>query len=104
MTDTTNMTERELAEYYNRTEDLSGFDEGAAVPVEPGRRDVTISVRFSAEEIEAVRAAADGVGEKVTAYIRAAALDGAAPAARRVRVTCLVDRLAADLESLRAEV
>ncbi len=78
MSDTMPMSERELAEYYNRTQDLSGFDAGAVVMVEPTRRDVTISVRFSAEEIEQLRAAADGAGEKVTAWIRAAALGAAA--------------------------
>ena len=100
MTDTTNMSEQELAEHYNRTEDLSEWDGAVPVPAHARRRDVTISVRFSAEEIEQLRAHADAAGEKVTAYIRAAALD-TATARRRTEVSDVVTMLEADLARLR---
>ena len=50
-------TNAELADYYNETEDLSGFDDENAVPVTV-RRSVTISVRFSDSEIAELRARA----------------------------------------------
>jgi len=46
-------------------------------------RNVTISVRFSQEEIGALRREADTAGVKVTAYIRAAALQASAPVDRK---------------------
>lgn len=76
------MTEAELAEHYDRTHDVSEFDESAAYPVEV-RRNVTISVRFSEEEIEALRREAEAAGVKVTAYIRAAALQASSPVDRK---------------------
>jgi hypothetical protein len=76
------MTEAELADYYDRTHDLSEFEGGEAFPVEI-RRNVTISVRFSEEEMTVLRARAEAAGEKVTAYIRAAALQQASPLDRR---------------------
>lgn len=79
---TGDMTEAEMADYYDRTHDLSEFEGGEAFPVEI-RRDVTISVRFSEEEIALLRARAEAAGEKVTAYIRAAALQQASPLDRR---------------------
>ena len=71
-------TEAELATQYEETRDLSGFEGGSVEPVEV-RRNVTISVRFSDEEIALLRACAEEAGAKVTAYIRAAALQQAAP-------------------------
>jgi predicted DNA binding CopG/RHH family protein len=79
---TPRMTEAELAEYYDRTRDLSEFDQSASFPVEVPR-DVTISVRFSAEEIQALRREAEAAGVKVTAYIRAAALQASSPVDRK---------------------
>ena len=58
------MSEAELADYYNRTGDLSEFEGAGTEPVEIGRRDVTISVRFSADEIDALRRRADTAGLK----------------------------------------
>lgn len=75
---TRDMTEAELASYYDRTRDLSEFEGGEEFPVEI-RRNVTISVRFSEEEIAQLRERAEKTGVKVTAYIRAAALQQAAP-------------------------
>jgi hypothetical protein len=65
--------EARLARSYDETRDLSGFDEGLSEPVEV-RRNVTISVRFSEDEIAALRDQANEAGLKVTALIRAAAL------------------------------
>jgi predicted DNA binding CopG/RHH family protein len=79
---TKGMTEAELAEYYDRTRDVSEFDESAEFPVEV-RRNVTISVRFSQEEIGALRREAGAAGVKVTAYIRAAALQASSPVDRQ---------------------
>lgn len=73
--------EVELAKDYDQTRDLTGFDGVPAEPVEV-RRNVTISVRFSAEEIEVLRHRAREAGAKVTAYIRAAALQQDAPVDR----------------------
>ncbi len=67
----------ELAERYGRTYDLSEF--GTEVEPVEVRRSVTISVRFSAEELDALRRQATAAGMKVTAYIRAAALEADRP-------------------------
>ena len=89
------MTEAELAKRYDETRDLSGFDGGTAEPVEV-RRNVTISVRFSDEEIALLRERAEDVGTKVTAYIRAAALQQAAPV-DRLQVIGLLEDVSADV-------
>lgn len=86
------MTEAELAEYYNRTQDASDFDEGEEVPITV-RRNVTISVRFSVEEIAELRARAEQAGVKVTSFIRAAALEATNPVDR-----VALGELARDLE------
>lgn len=86
------MTEAELAEYYNRTQDTSDFDEGEEVPVTV-RRNVTISVRFSDTEIAELRARAELAGVKVTSFIRAAALEATSPVDRAA-----LGELARDLE------
>jgi hypothetical protein len=86
------MTEAELAEYYNRTQDTSDFDEGEKVPVTV-RRNVTISVRFSDTEIAELRARAEQAGAKVTSFIRAAALEASSPVDRAA-----LSDLARDLE------
>ncbi len=86
------MTEAELAEYYNRTQASSEFDEGEEVPITV-RRNVTISVRFSDEEIAELRARAQQSGIKVTSFIRAAALEAASPVDR-----VALGELARDLE------
>lgn len=78
---TENMSEAELADYYNRTQDVSDFEGGEEVPITV-KRNVTISVRFSPEEIEELRARAEGAGVKVTSFIRAAALEATSPVDR----------------------
>jgi hypothetical protein len=68
------MTEAEEAEWwYEHRDQADDAFPGPEVAVEV-RRNVTISVRFSDEEIEKLRARADDAGVKVTALIRAAAL------------------------------
>jgi molybdopterin-binding protein len=77
MTDTTEMTQAELADFYERTGDLSEFEGGDVVKVEPGPKDSIVSVRFAAGELAAVVRQADEADMKLTAYIRASALSGA---------------------------
>ncbi len=89
---TKGMSEAELAEYYNRTQDSSDFDEGEEVPITV-KRNVTISVRFSVEEIAELRARAEESGVKVTSFIRAAALEATSPVDRAA-----LGELARDLE------
>lgn len=89
------MTEAELAQQYDETRDLSDFEGGAEEPVEV-RRNVTISVRFSDEEMATLRDRAEDAGEKVTAYIRAAALQQAAPL-DRARLRKAFEDLSADV-------
>jgi uncharacterized protein (DUF1778 family) len=89
------MTEAELATSYNETRDLSGFDAGTVEPVEV-RRNVTISVRFSEDEIGQLRELAEGAGMKVTAFIRAAALHAAAPV-DRLQLLALLQEASADV-------
>ena len=85
-------TEAELADYYNETKDVSEFDLEHPEPVTV-RRSVTISVRFSDEEIAELRARAEQAGVKVTSFIRAAALEAASPVDRAA-----LSELARDLE------
>ena len=94
MTDdkTVGMTDVELADYYDRTRDLSEFEGGEEIAISV-RRNVTISVRFSMEEIDELRTRADEAGVKVTSYIRAAALEAGNPVDRAA-----LGRLARELE------
>lgn len=87
--------EAELAKQYEQTRDLSGFEGESAEPVEV-RRNVTISVRFSDEEIALLRARAEAAGTKVTAYIRAAALQQAAPV-DRLQLIAVLEAASADV-------
>ncbi len=95
---TDKMTEAELADYYNENEDISEFDLENPEPVTI-RRNVTISVRFSVEEIAELRARAEEAGVKVTSFIRAAALEAASPVDRAA-----LGELARDLEQRAHEV
>jgi len=78
---TESKSEAELAAYYNETKDLSEFDLEHPEPVTV-KRSVTISVRFSDDEIAALRERADAAGVKVTSFIRAAALEASSPVDR----------------------
>jgi uncharacterized protein (DUF1778 family) len=74
-------SEAELAAFYNETEGLSEFDleHPESVTV---KRSITISVRFSIDEIAALRERAEAAGVKVTSFIRAAALEATSPVER----------------------
>ena len=71
---TRNMTEDQLADYYHdHRDDMDQW--GDPEPIrKPDRLDVTISVRFTADEIAAVRQRAMEAGVKPTVFIRQAAL------------------------------
>lgn len=96
---TAGMTDAQLAEFYQArrddTEEWAAFE-----PItRPGRLDVTISVRFTAEEIAAVRERARDAGMKPTAFIRQAALDVDVPLNRGLLAKTF-DRLRSDVEQL----
>lgn len=79
--------EAKLARKYQDSRDLAGFEtEGEPVEV---RRNVTISVRFSDQEIALLRAKAEQAGIKVTAYIRAAALEHGTPLDKQALLAAL---------------
>ena len=70
----------ELAEvYYERRHEDNVWNEPEALE-KPARLDVTLSVRFTREELEAVRGAAERAGLKPTAFIRQAAVEALARA------------------------
>lgn len=73
---TDGMADEQLADYYDQTHDLSEFDLAAPEPVIPARQrlDVSITVRFTPDEIDALRATADPQGVKVTTLIRSLAV------------------------------
>jgi hypothetical protein len=74
------ISEAELAEvYYQRRHEDSHWTEPEALE-KPARLDVTLSVRFTREELEAVRGAAERAGLKPTAFIRQAAVEALARA------------------------
>jgi hypothetical protein len=67
--------EAEIAEqYHQRRHEDEDWDEPEPLD-KPSRLDVTLSVRFTREELEAVRAAAREAGLKPTAFIRQAAVE-----------------------------
>lgn len=70
-----------MAKRYDETRGSVGIRRWHAESVEV-RRNVTISVRFSDEEIALLRERAEGAGTEVAACIRAAALQQAAPVDR----------------------
>ncbi len=88
----TSKAEAKLADGYNTSEDLSEFDQHNAVPTKV-KRAVTISVRFSDEEMAELRACAERANMKVTAFIRVAALEATNPVDR-----VALGELARDLE------
>lgn len=95
-----NATDEQLAAYYDQHHDTSGF--GTPRPVQrPERLDVTISVRFTADELAAVRARAAAAGIKPTTYIRRCALSDERSPIDRTRLSRATAALARDLEDLR---
>lgn len=93
-------SDRDLAEHYDRQRDDGDWSEPEPVS-KPERLDVTISVRFTAAEIAAIRSRASAAGLKPTAYIRQCTLATAEPPLDRARINRTVDALARDLDDLR---
>jgi hypothetical protein len=97
-------TESQLAEDYN-LHGVNADDWGEAEPLaQPVRREVTLSVRFSREEIAAIRAAAHMAGVKPTAFIRELAVTTATGSGAQTPKKALneaIDILARDLDHLR---
>lgn len=92
-------TDAELAVYYDQHH---GGEWAEPEPVQrPERLEVTISVRFSTGEIEAVRSRAEAAGLKPTAYIRRCALGSEHPPIDRNELSRSVAALSRDLEDLR---
>lgn len=107
MKDTEHLSEAELADYYDRTHDLTGFDLNHPEPITPprGRLDVTISVRFSPEEIDLLRTEAERAGLKVTAFIRTLALQHAAgPVLDRAALRRKLATVSAELNALERQL
>lgn len=96
---TAGMTEAQLAEYYQAHRDDTEEWDPAEPVTRPGRLDVTISVRFTAAEIAAVRERAGEAGMKPTAFIRESALGVDAPLNRGLLAKTF-DRLRSDVEQL----
>jgi hypothetical protein len=72
---TERQSDAKIAErYYERRHEDGDWDELERLD-KPVRLDVTLSVRFNREELEAVRAAAEQAGIKPTAFIRQAAVE-----------------------------
>jgi hypothetical protein len=92
-------TDAELAEYYDEHRDQTSWAQPR--PVSSDRLEVTISVRFTAAEIAAIRARAEAAGVKPTAYIRRLALTGEQPPLDRGQLSHLIEVLTRDLEDLR---
>ncbi len=96
---TRNMTEDQLADYYHdHRDDMDHW--GDPEPIrKPDRLDVTISVRFTADEIAAVRLRAKEAGVKPTVFIRQAALQSSNQLDRRLLARTF-DDLRTDVERL----
>ena len=93
-------TDNELAEYYDQHRDLTQW--GEPQPVEkPERLEVTISVRFTPDEIATIRAQAEAAGLKPTTYIRRCTLAAEQPPIDRTRLSRTVAALSRDLDDLR---
>lgn len=93
------MTEAQLAEYYQTHRDDTDEWGSPEVIKKPARLDVTISVRFTTDEIASVRERASQAGMKPTSFIRQAALEIEAPV-NRSQLVKTFDRLRDDIEQL----
>ena len=87
-----------MSDFENMSE-INDADWEAPVPVTV-RRNVTISVRFSADEMAEIRQWAERAGMKVTTYIRQAALTGG-HTIDRDKVERAVDAVSSDLDRVR---
>jgi hypothetical protein len=88
---------------HRETQDVSGFDLDHPTPVEV-RRSVTISVRFTAEEIESLRRRAEVANRPVTAWIREAALDTTRRPIDPNRIVAIAENLRAQATALQQAV
>ncbi len=61
-------------QYFDRRHDEDEWGEPESID-KPARLTMTLSVRFTAEELEAVRATADRLGMMPTAFVRQATVD-----------------------------
>lgn len=98
---TDQMTDAELADYYNSTHDLSKFDGAEVVTTpqaHPETRSITISVRFSPSELAEIEELASAAGIRLTAFIRAAALASEEPPVDRAKVLDLLTALRESVE------
>lgn len=99
---TQQMTDADLADYYNSTKNLSEFDGGevvgSAAQAQPETRSVTISVRFSPSELAEVEKLAHSAGMRLTTFIRTAALAVEEPPVDRVKVLDLLSTLRQSVE------
>lgn len=99
---TDQVSDAELADYYNSTHDLSEFDGGEVVTTtpqaHPESRSVTISVRFSPSELATIEELASAADMRLTAFIRAAALASEEPPIDRAEVLDLLTALRESLE------
>lgn len=66
--------DNEAERYYERRHEDDDWDAPDALE-KPARLDVTLSVRFTRDELDAVRGAAERAGLKPTAFIRHAAVE-----------------------------
>lgn len=89
----------ELADHYDEHRDPAAW--GPEEPASTERLEVTISVRFTASEIAALRARAEAAGVKPTTYIRRLALAAEELPLDREHLTRLLDTLWRDLNDLR---
>jgi hypothetical protein len=95
---TSNITEAELNAHYG-VDDPEAW--GDPEPIEkPQRLDVTISVRFTTEEIATLRSRAEAAGMKPTAFIRRAALAADTPPMDRAALRGALRAVADDVAHL----
>jgi len=93
-------TDSQLADYYEQHREDHQW--GEPEPAQRSARlEVTISVRFTRNEVAAVRARAEAAGLKPTAYIRRCALEVEEPPIDRGKLSQSVAALSRDLEELR---
>lgn len=100
MTKIDEMTDAELADYYNRTQDVSEFEGGEVIvpPATKETRNLTISVRFSPTEMADLEAQAAAAGMPLTTYIRRTALASKEPPIDRDEVLDLLTLLRRKVE------
>jgi len=100
---TVSLSEAQLAEHY-RVNGIDPDEWASPQALTPSaRRQITLSVRFSEEEITAIREAAQRAGVKPTAFIRTRALATTAksPTQPPNTIDAAIDVLARDLDRLR---